>query len=350
MTPPSRALVTGATGFLGGALARRLLDLGHQVRSCSRSRSPRLESLGIEQCTVDLGSADAEAALREAAQGCDVVFHVAARTGAWGRWRDYERTNLIGTRQVLSACAEAGVPRLVHTSTPSVAFRGEDLEGVDEAEAPLVLEHHAHYPRSKALAEHWLLQHAAGAGVAAVALRPHLIWGPGDTNLMPRIVARARAGRLARIGAAPGRPRISPTHIEDAVESHVAAWRALVERPQLAGSAYFVTSGETIATWEMIDGMLASQGLGPVRRSLPVPVATALAAALEVVWALLRLEREPPLTRWVVRELATSHWFSIESARRELGYRPRRSVADGLEELTRLRRQQAAGAQPADGR
>jgi nucleoside-diphosphate-sugar epimerase len=275
--------------------------------------------------------------LLQAMAGCDVVFHVAARTGAWGSWESFEGPNVVGTQQVVSACAAADVPTLVHTSTPSVVFDGADQEGADES-LPLVFDSEAHYPRSKALAERYALSQGPAVGVSTVALRPHLIWGPGDTNLLPRIVERAKAGRLVRIRAR-GTPKlIAPTHIEDAVQAHVAAWKALVRRPELSGRAYFVTSGETVDPWKMIDGLLATQGLDALQRSVPVSVALLAASGMELAWRLTRRGDEPPLTRWVVHELTTSHWFSLDRAGNDLGYAPRRRIDEGLAELAALRR------------
>src|SRR5262245_54910957 len=180
-----RALVTGGGGFLGGAVVRRLVARGDAVRSLSRGAYPALATLGVEQCQADLADAGA---VRRAAQGCDVVFHVAAKAGLAGRFADYHAANVLGTQNVLAACRACGVRALVFTSSPSVVFDGTDMEGVDES-APYPLHYHAHYPATKAQAERLVLA-ANGPELATVALRPHLIWGPGDNHLVPRVLAR----------------------------------------------------------------------------------------------------------------------------------------------------------------
>ena len=190
-----KALVTGGGGFLGAAIVRGLLARGTAVRSFSRQSYPALDALGVEQVQGDIADT---AAVTAAARGCGVVFHVAAKPGIWGDYAGYHRTNVVGTSSVIAACRAAGVQRLIYTSSPSVVFDGRDMEGVDES-VPYPAHYEAHYPRTKALAEQAVIA-ANDAQLATVSLRPHLIWGPGDNHLLPRMVARARAGQLRRIG------------------------------------------------------------------------------------------------------------------------------------------------------
>ena len=238
-----KTLVTGGGGFLGGALVRELVAAGRSVRSCSRGDYPELTRLGVEQVRGDLADAEVASA---AIDGCDTVFHVAALAGAWGPAERFERTNVEATRHVLEGCRRAGVRHLIYTSTPSVVFDGGDMEGADES-VPYAEDFEADYPRTKAIAEREVLA-ANGADLRTVALRPHLVWGPGDTNLLPRIVDRRRRGRLRQIGRR-GK-RIAPTYIDDAVSAHLAAESRLKHTEDAdespAGRAYFVTSGETI--------------------------------------------------------------------------------------------------------
>jgi len=321
-----RVLVTGGGGFLGGAIVRQLLARGDRVRSVSRGSYPELARLGVEHISGDL----AEAAVAETAvAGVDAVIHTAAKAGVWGDHADYRRANVDATRHLLDACRRQGVRRLVHTSSPSVVFAGHDLAGVDES-VPYPPRHHAPYPATKAEAERQVLA-ANGPQLATVALRPHLIWGPGDHHLVPRILARGRAGRLRRIGRRPC--PVDTVYIDNAAAAHLLALDRLALGAPCAGRAYFITNGEPRPLWDMVDAILAADGLPPVRRTVPTGLALAAGALLEGVWRLLGRRDEPLLTRFVVRELATAHWFNIDAARRDLGYTPIISIDEGLERL-----------------
>jgi nucleoside-diphosphate-sugar epimerase len=320
------ALVTGGGGFLGGAIVRRLMARGDSVRSLARGHYPELEALGVKQFRGDLAD---PAAVAAAAAGCDVVFHVAARTSMGGRYEDFHRTNVLGTENVLIACLEQHVPRLVYTSSPSVVFAGQDMEGVDES-TPYPEHFDAAYPQTKAQAEQTVLA-ANSPALATVALRPHLIWGPGDTQLLPRILARARAGRLRRIGRA--NKLIDTIYIDNAADAHLLAADRLVPGSVVCGRAYFLSQGEPVPMWDMINRMLDAAGLGPVKRTLSVSTAYALGWMMEKVYGVLRLSGEPPLTRFLVQELSTAHWFNISAARRDLGYVPGVSIEEGLRRL-----------------
>jgi nucleoside-diphosphate-sugar epimerase len=321
-----KALVTGGGGFLGLAIVRRLVGQGTSVRSFSRQRHDQLAALDVEQHQGDLADA---VAVREAVVGCDVVFHVAAKPGIWGPYEDYQRTNFIGTQNVIAACREQGVSRLVYTSSPSVVFDGRDMEGVDES-VPYPRRFATHYPRTKAAAEQ-LVRAANDERLATVSLRPHLIWGPEDNHLLPRLVARARAGQLRRIGRA--RKLVDTVYIDNAAEAHLLAAEKLAPGAVVAGKVYFIAQGEPVDLWEMINWLLAAAGAPTVQRSIPRGVALALAWGFESVHRLLHRPGEPRLTRFVVQELSTSHWFDLSAARRDLGYRPLVSLAEGLRRL-----------------
>ncbi len=322
----TRALVTGAGGFLGGAVARRLLERGWAVRSLARGGYPGLEAAGVECLRGDL--ADAEAVDR-AVRGCDLVFHVAAKAGAWGPERDYHAANVLGTRHVLDACRRHGVGRLVHTSSPSVVHAGSDIRGGDES-LPYAGGYDAPYPRTKAIAEREVLA-ADGPDLATVAVRPHLIWGPGDTQLVPRIVARARAGRLRLVGD--GSNLVDSVYIDNAAEAHLLAADRLSPGSAGAGRAYFITNGEPLPVRDLINGIVTAAGLPPVRRSIPAGAAVAVGAVLEAVHRLARSEVEPMMTRFLARHLSTDHWFDISAARRDLGYEPSVSLEEGFRRL-----------------
>jgi nucleoside-diphosphate-sugar epimerase len=328
------ALVTGGGGFLGGAIVRQLVERGDRVRSFSRGDYPELAQLGVEQQHGDLAD---PAAVAEAVRKCDVIFHVAARAGVGGRYSDYYRANVVGTANILEACRRQGIRRLVYTSSPSAVFDGRDMEGVDES-VPYPDHYDAHYPRTKAIAERLVLA-ANGPDLATVALRPHLIWGPGDNHLIPALLARARAGRLRRIGR--DNKLIDSIYIDNAAEAHrLAADRLAVGSP-IAGKVYFLSQGEPVPLWDLVNRILAAAEAPPVRGSIPAQVAYAAAWVVELLYRIVAPEAEPPMTRFVARELATAHWFNIEAARCDLGYRPGVSIDEGLRRLAEsLRAQQ----------
>jgi nucleoside-diphosphate-sugar epimerase len=318
-----KVLVTGGGGFLGTTICRLLRARGDAVISVARSRHPALDALGVQQEQVDISVLDP---LLHASRGVDAVIHVAAKAGAWGSWDDYYAANVAGTDHVLAACRLNGIPRLVHTSTPSVVHSGGDLEGVDES-TPYATHFRAHYPHTKAIAEQRVLA-ANDAELSTVALRPHLIWGPGDNHLLPRIVARARAGRLRFVGTE--RKRIDVVYVDNAAQAHVDALDRLAPGAACAGKAYFISQGEPIFADDMINALLRACGLPPETRRVPYRVAFAAGAVLEAIYGALRIESEPPMTRFVAEQLATAHWYDISAARRDLGYVPAISTEEGM--------------------
>lgn len=331
------AFITGASGFIGGKIAERLLAGGRRVRVLARRPLPHLEALGAE---VILGDLDSSEALRRGCQGAETVFHVAGRVGVWGPADNFFRVNVGGTRNVLAACREVGVPRLVYTSSPSVAYNGGDLAGVNES-APLCIKAPCAYPTSKAAAEREVLA-ANGPALATVALRPHLVWGPGDKNVVPRVLALARTGRLKIIGS--GRNKVDVTHSTNVVDAHLLAEGALIASqpsalnsqpalPPAGGKAYFITNGEPVILWDWINQLLRGVGIPEITRRIPLSVAYAAGGLMEGIWRVLPLKGEPPMTRFVAKEMATDHWFDISAARRDLGYTPRVTMAAGTAEL-----------------
>jgi nucleoside-diphosphate-sugar epimerase len=322
---PEPVLVTGGGGFLGAAIVRLLVARGDRVRSFSRRRHPALDPLGVEQLQGDISDPDA---IDRACVGVDVVHHTAAKPPPWGRRQDYDRVNVAGTENVIAACRRRGVGRLVHTSTPSVVFDGRDLEGVDES-TPYPERFPTDYARTKAEAERMVVRAGAAGAPATICLRPHEIWGPGDPHFAPRILARA--SRLRRIGD--GRNLVDTTYIDNAAEAQILAADRLRENPKLSGRVYFISQGEPIAAWDMIDAILMAAGRPPVRGWVSHRFARSAGWACEAVYRMLRLPGEPPMTRFVADALARHHWFDIGAARRELGYSPRVSTAEGLKRL-----------------
>jgi nucleoside-diphosphate-sugar epimerase len=346
--------VTGASGFIGGQLATRLLADGRRVRVLSRRPVPDLEARGAEVIPGDLHD---EHALARGCRSADTVFHVAGRVGVWGPDADFFRVNVQGTQNLLAACRNAKVPRLVYTSSPSVVYNGGDLAGLNES-APLCTAAPCAYPTSKAAAERLVLA-AHGKELATIALRPHLVWGPGDKNVVPRVMALARAGRLKIVGS--GRNKVDITHINNVVDAHLLAEGALLSGSEApfapakppdgpgssstplgapkrsgeggGGRAYFITNGEPVVLWDWINEVLRGVGIPAVTRRVPLPVAYAAGGLLEAVWRVTRKSGEPPMTRFVAKEMATDHWFDISAARRDLGYHPLVTVAQGTKEL-----------------
>jgi nucleoside-diphosphate-sugar epimerase len=316
---------------------------GDEVRSFSRNRHPALEALGVPEVIGDISDAQAVA---PAARGCDVVFHVAAKAGVWGRYRDYYRTNVAGTANVLAACQAHGIRRLVYTSSPSVVHHGGDLEGVDES---ISYPRHflAAYPETKALAEQMVLK-ANGSDLATVALRPHLIWGPGDPHFVPRLLERARTGQLHQLGKKS--KKVDTVYIDNAAEAHLLAADRLAPGAAIAGRAYFIAQDEPQPVWDFINHVLATAGMSPVHHSIPFWLAYGAGTFLEWAYRLLRLPGEPPMTRFVARQLSTAHWFNLSAARRDLGYEPRISTEEGMRRMAEWLEQRAndkvASAEP----
>ncbi|WP_327048292.1 NAD-dependent epimerase/dehydratase family protein [Microbispora sp. NBC_01189] len=322
--PAMRVLVTGGGGFLGEAVCRRLTARGDTVHALQRHHSPALAALGVVQHLADVRD---RAAVTAAVAGCEAVVHCAAKAGVHGRDRDYEEINVSGTRNVLDACARHGA-LLVHTSSPSVVHDGRDLEGVDES-VPYARRFPAAYPRTKAEAERLVLADAAAGRVTAVALRPHLIWGPGDPHFLPKLVAGRRL--LWLLGETD--KSIDTTYVGNAADAHLLALDRLRPGSPVAGRAYFVTQGEPCGFGEWLGLLLRAAGLPPVTRRAPAGPVLRAARLLERARRLPLTGRLPPLL-FLVEQASTAHWFDISAARRDLGYRPRVSMAEGLARLT----------------
>ncbi|HUG44762.1 MAG TPA: NAD-dependent epimerase/dehydratase family protein [Acidobacteriota bacterium] len=331
-----RVLVTGGGGFVGNAIVNRLGARGWKVASFSRGFYPDLESQNVEQIQGDL--ADREA-VRKACQGRDAVVHVAARAGIWGRHRDFHQTNVEGTKNVIEACRSERIDRLVYTSSPSVVMDGADQNGIDEA-APYPDRYLASYPETKAQAERLILA-AADRRLGTVSLRPHLIWGPGDRHLLPKILERARSGRLRQVG--PGRNRVDFTYIDDVARAHLLALDRLRPGASISGKAYFISQDDPVSLWGFINRVLQAIGSSPVQRRISPTAAYALGTVCETVYRCFGIRHDPPMTRFLARSLATAHWFRIDAAKRELGYRPETSINEGLKHFANWWLQQGKG-------
>ncbi|HEV3341258.1 MAG TPA: NAD-dependent epimerase/dehydratase family protein [Pirellulales bacterium] len=339
-------LVTGANGFLGLYLVEQLAARGDRVRAYCRRPSPELAEMGVETVLGDVRDAEQTAA---ACEGIDVVFHTAAVAGIWGPWKHFYETNTLGTRHVIGGCLRHGVQKLVYTSSPSVTFDGREQCGIDET-APYPQRWLCHYPHTKALAEQEVLAANGRNGLLTCALRPHLIWGPRDRQLVPRVMERAREGKLVRVGD--GKNLIDMVYVENAAAAHLQAADRLLAGSPVAGQAYFISQGEPVNCWRWIDELLLQAGLPRVGRSIPTMVAYAVGAVLEAAYSLMRKESEPRMTRFLALQLGRSHYFDVSRARRDFGYEPRISTAVGMQRLAAANGclQQATGAaEPAAG-
>ena len=321
-------LVTGGGGFLGQALCRGLVERGHAVRSFNRGVYPALDALGVRQVQGDLADRDAVIA---AASGCEAILHNAAKAGAWGSYDSYHRANVLGTDNVIKACRAHAIGKLVYTSTPSVTHRAtHPVEGGSADDVPYGEHFKAHYATTKTIAEKAVLA-ANDATLTTIALRPRLIWGPGDAQLLPRLAQRARAGRLRLVGS--GDNLIDTTYIDNAAQAHFDAFAHLAPGAACAGRAYFISNGEPRPVREIVNALLAAVGAPPVTKTLPFPAAYAIGAACEAAWTLLRLRGEPPLTRFLAEQLGTTHWYDMAPAARDFGYQPKVSIDEGLARL-----------------
>jgi nucleoside-diphosphate-sugar epimerase len=320
------ALVTGGGGFLGLYLVEQLVARGDRVRVLCRGRYSRLDELGVECLTGDVRDA---AVVSRACAGVDAVFHVAAVSGIWGPWEHYHGINTVGTENVIAACQSQNVRRLIYTSSPSVIYDGHDHRNANES-LPYPARYLCHYPHSKALAERAVLA-ASSKGLTTVALRPHLIWGPRDNHLIPRLMARAKAGKLKRVGS--GENLISMSYVENAAHAHLLAADRLSPGSAVAGQAYFINEPDPVNLWNWVNELLALAGLPPVTRSISARAAYAAGAVLEGLYAGLRLSGEPLMTRFVAQQLSGTHCYDISKAARDFGYQPIVSVAEGLRRL-----------------
>jgi nucleoside-diphosphate-sugar epimerase len=317
------AFVTGGSGFIGGALVRRLVADGWTVRALARSdaSADAVRERGAEPVRGELADTDSMAA---GAAGCEVAFHVAAQLGDWGEREDFEHGNVTGTRNVPAAARQAGVRRFVHVGTEAALLAGDPLVEVDER-APLRFDSPALYSSTKARAEEAVIE-ANRDGLQTVVVRPRFVWGRGDTTLLPAMAELVRAGRFAWVGG--GRQRTSTTHVDNAVEGLV-----LAAQRGAPGGVYFVTDGRPVVFRDFVTSLIETQGVTPTGRSVPAPVANAVATVGETAWRLLPLPGRPPLTRLAVWLSALETTIDITRARTELGYAPVRTIDEGLEEL-----------------
>lgn len=324
-----KALVTGGGGFLGLYIVEQLCGAGHDVRVFSRGEYSALTKLGVETQHGDLRDAKA---MEQACKGIDAVFHVAAVPGVWGSWETYHSINTTGTLNVIAGCRKRHVQRLIYTSSPSVVFDGCDQINANES-LPYPTAWLCHYPHSKALAEQAVLAANDLDGLRTVSLRPHLIWGPRDNHLIPRLMQKARAGQLRQVGR--GANVVSISYVENAAVAHLQAEASLRNSTMAAGRAYFINEPDAVNLWDWINLILTRVGLPPVTRRISSTMAWYAGSMLEIAWKFLRLKHDPPMTRFVAAQLSGSHSYSIMAAQRDFGYKPSVTVEEGLRRMLR---------------
>jgi 2-alkyl-3-oxoalkanoate reductase len=322
-----KIFVTGGGGFLGLALVRRLLAMQYEVVTYSRNRYQVLDELGVTHVQGDLVDFQK---LRTALIGCDAVFHTAAKTGIWGDYRDFYNANVEGTENVVRACREAGIRYLVFTSSPSVIYDGKNCDGGDES-LPYPGKYLAHYPETKAMAEKMVMA-ANDDTLKTVSLRPHLIWGPGDPHFIPRLMSRARAGKLRIVGR--DHNAVDCIYIDNAVNAHILALKQLLDDPgRVEGKTYFISQDQPVPIAELTNRMISAGDLPPVKKYIEPRIAHTAGWLIESLYKILNVSTEPPLTLFLAKQLSTSHWYDISAAKRDFGYTVEISLDDGIAKL-----------------
>ncbi len=327
-----KVLVTGGGGFLGRHIVTKLLARGDAVSVLGRRHYPDLEKMGVKSVLADVQDASA---VERACLGMDAVFHVAAHAGYWGSWQSYYGPNVVGTQNVLTGCRKAGVRKLIYTSTPSVVSAPGNLVNADER-VPYPARYECPYPATKALAERFVLNANGKDGLLTASLRPHLIYGPGDPHLFPRIIERGKRGQLIQVGD--GTNKVDVTYVENAAAAHLLAVDRLGDGSPVNGRAYFISQGTPVALWPWINSILEALGIPGVHRKISHGFARTVGAAMEMAYTVLPLRGEPRMTRFLADQLATSHYFDIAKARTDLGYEPRIGTEEGLEQTLKALR------------
>ncbi len=320
-----KALVTGGGGFLGRYIVEQLLARGDEVTVFARGAYLDLGKQGAALMRGDIQDAEA---ITRACEGLDAVFHVAAKAGFWGDWDTYYSPNVVGTQNVIAACQKHGVSKLIYTSSPSVIFDNTDQEGVDET-IPYPDHYESHYPHTKALGEQIVIEANGKEGVYTASLRPHLIFGPRDNHLLPRVIARAKTGKLPQVGN--GTNKVDLTYVEDAARAHLLAADALTPDSPIAGSVYFISQDDPVVLGPWVNNLLRQLDIPPVTLRIPLAAARAAGAAMEATYRAFPFKGEPPLTRFLASELAQSHYYNIARAKRDFDYHPQFTMKKALE-------------------
>ena len=319
-----RAIVTGGGGFVGKAIVRQLIEIGVDVAVVGRNRYPDIEKLGV---TVFVGDIRDSNVLNSCFAGFDTVFHVAAKAGIWGDETEYNSINVKGTKNVLEACRKNKISRLIYTSTPSVVFNNKSLENENES-VPYAQSFLCHYAKTKVAAEKSVL-HANSHSLATTAIRPHLVWGPGDNHLLPRIIERGLKRQLQIVGD--GKNKVDISYIDNVAAAHLLAAQNLTSSQSAAGKAYFISQGHPVNLWGWVNDLFTRLSIPPVTKRISFNKAYLAGLFLEGLYTVFRIKQEPRMTRFLSEQLAKSHWFSIQQATEDLGYKPSVTTEEGME-------------------
>jgi nucleoside-diphosphate-sugar epimerase len=322
-----KILVTGGGGFLGKTILKQLKEFGYELFSFSRSKYSELEEMGVTCIQGDLSNYED---VKKALEGKDAVFHVAAKAGVWGPYEDYYQANFVGTKNIVDACLELGIKRMVHTSSPSTVLDNPDLAGVDES-IPYPEKFSCAYAQTKAMAEKYVLEHHQDGKFMVVALRPHLIWGPGDPHIFPRIFEKAKKKQLKIIGD--GTNKVDVIYVDNAAKGHIQAFHKLEEGSVVGGKVYFLGQNYPVRLWDFINEVLKRGGEKPVTVKLPFKFVYFMGAVFEFLFTLFRIKTDPPMTRFVCNQMGKDHYFSHAAAERDFGYNADISVEEGLRKV-----------------
>jgi len=310
-----KTLVTGGGGFLGRYIAEQLLERGDSVVIFSRREYPELVDMGANSIAGNLQEYEG---IRNACENIDVLFHVAALAGMWGPWQDFYKTNVLGTANVIQACIDQKVEKLIYTSSPSVIFSNEPQEYIDES-VPYPKKYESFYAKSKAMGEKLVIE-ANSRNLLTCSLRPHLIFGPRDPHLLVTIAKRALKGTLPQIGE--GNNKVDFSYVVDAARAHLLAADSLKQGSKLAGSVYFISQDEPVELWPWLNDIFSKLNIPPVRKKYSLRMARTLGTFLEILHRLLPFLGEPRITRFLASELAMSHYYDITRAKNDFGYHP----------------------------
>jgi nucleoside-diphosphate-sugar epimerase len=322
-----KLFVTGGSGFLGLAIVRQLCDKGHEVVTYSRNKHHSLDELGVRQFQGDLSD---YGLIKHAMKGCEAVFHVGAKTGLWGKYKDFYLANVLGTENVLQACRELHVKYLIFTSSASVVYNSKNSEGHDE-NLPYPEKFRAYYPQTKAIAEKLVIA-SNDALLKTVCLRPHLIWGPEDPHFLPRLFEKSKRGKLRILGSSLN--RVDCTYIDNAAKAHLQVLNQLLLNPaRVNGKAYFISQDDPIPIAEFINKLLASGELPPVTKRLSPGIARFAGWFLERLHRIFGISTEPVITFFLAQQLSTSHWYDISASKQDFGYSAEVSLEKGMERL-----------------
>jgi len=324
-----KVLVTGAGGFLGTHIAKKLIEEGHEVVNLSRGTYKHLEEMGVKSFRGDLQEIDS---IKPALEGIDAVIHTASKVAMWGKWDDFYKINVEGTQNLVKLCREKNINKIVYTSSPSVVFGDQSLEGVDES-ISYPDDSYSMYAKSKAIAEKWILEQADNK-LKVVSLRPHLIYGPGDQNLFPRLIEAAKKGKLKRVGD--GTNKVDVIYVENAALAHLNALEKLESNPSINGKAYFLGQENPVVLWDFIDQVLDMANAPRPKKQISFNKAFKIGNVIEKGLKLVGVYNvHPPMTRFVALQLSKSHWFDHSNATKDLDFTPQYSIQEGLEKTLR---------------